>query len=98
VHSLADILALTTQNGPNTVISFGGGNTITLQNVTLSNLSDDDFIFATNQASTNIPLSGDTVPESSSAVTVNGTVHADADAEMHIYMSHYQLTANDFLF
>jgi Ca2+-binding RTX toxin-like protein len=94
VHSLADILAVATQTGANTVISFGSGNTITLQNVTLSNLSDDDFVFATNQASTNVALSRDTVPESSSAVTVNGTVHADA--EMHHHMPHL-LTANDFL-
>src|SRR5262249_38959393 len=46
VHSLADILAHTGQIGADTVIVFDGGNTITLQNVTLSNLHADDFIFA----------------------------------------------------
>ena len=98
VHSLADLLALATQDGADTVISFGDGNTLTLQNVTRSNLSDDDFVFAPDQALTNVALSSVSVPESSSAVTVNGTVHADADAEMQNHMSHpYQLTANDFV-
>jgi hypothetical protein len=83
VHSLADILALAIQNGPDTVISFGVIMVpLTLQNVTLSNLNGDDFIFATNQATpTDIPPSGDTVLESSSAVTVNGTVHADVEMQ-----------------
>jgi Ca2+-binding RTX toxin-like protein len=90
VHSLGDLLALATQDGADTVISFGVGNTLTLQNVTRSNLSDDDFIFAP----TNVALSGDTVPESSSAVTVNGTVHADAEMQNH--MSHL-LTTSDLI-
>jgi Ca2+-binding RTX toxin-like protein len=59
VHSLADILALATQNGSSTVISFGGGNTITLQNVTLSNLNADDFIFATHLSNLADTFSGD---------------------------------------
>ena len=34
VSSLADVQALATQSGANTVIDFGGGNTLTLNNVT----------------------------------------------------------------
>jgi hypothetical protein len=46
VQSLSDVLALATQNGPNAVINFGNGNSITLNNVAVSNLTADDFIFA----------------------------------------------------
>ena len=44
--SLADVQALATQSGPNTVINFGGGNTLTLNNVTLGTLVASDFVFA----------------------------------------------------
>ena len=46
VFSLADVQALATQSGPNTVINFGGGNTLTLNNVTRGNLVAGDFVFA----------------------------------------------------
>ena len=46
VTSLADVQAIaSTQNGVNTVIDFGSGNTLTLNNVTLTNLVANDFIF-----------------------------------------------------
>jgi hypothetical protein len=44
LHSLADVLALATQAGTDTVIDFGGGNTLTLQNVTKTALDASDFI------------------------------------------------------
>ena len=34
-----------TQDGANTVIDFGDGNVLTLNNVTLANLTASDFIF-----------------------------------------------------
>ena len=46
ISSLADVLAIATQSGVNTVINFGGGNTLTLNNVTATNLTANDFIFA----------------------------------------------------
>jgi len=46
VHTLADLLAIATQNGAHTVIDFGNGDMITLQNSILGNLSADDFWFA----------------------------------------------------
>ena len=76
------------------IVDVGSNRTVEWRSQCLHN-RDDDFVFATNQAPTNVALSGDAVPESS-AVTVNGTVHADADAEMHM-SHHHQLTANDFL-
>ena len=45
IYDLSDIQSHATQQGPNTVIDFGGGDIITLQNVTLGNLVTDDFIF-----------------------------------------------------
>ena len=44
VHTLADVLAHANQAGGNTVIDFGNGDTLTLQNVVKTNLSVDDFI------------------------------------------------------
>lgn len=51
VHSLAgftsfaQVQAVTSQVGADTVINFGGGNQITLLSVTASNLHQDDFTF-----------------------------------------------------
>ena len=67
--SLADVLAVATQNGANTVLSFAAGLTLTLQNVSRSSLSADDFIFApgaaadANQAPTSIALSNASIQE-----------------------------------
>jgi Ca2+-binding RTX toxin-like protein len=46
IYSLADVQAHATQSSPNTVIDFGGGNTLTLTGVPLANLTTNDFIFA----------------------------------------------------
>ncbi|MEQ1709129.1 MAG: calcium-binding protein [Terricaulis sp.] len=43
--SFAEIIAAATQIGADTIIDFGGGQTLTLQNVALANLSSGDFIF-----------------------------------------------------
>ncbi|MEA2884655.1 MAG: hypothetical protein QOH32_3911 [Bradyrhizobium sp.] len=43
-YSLADVMARATQHGADTVIDFGGGDSITLQNVPKSYLSGADFI------------------------------------------------------
>ncbi|MEA2876325.1 MAG: hypothetical protein QOF14_1521 [Hyphomicrobiales bacterium] len=44
VNTFADVLARATQVGNDTLIDFGGGNSITLRNVQRSSLSADDFI------------------------------------------------------
>ena len=46
IHTRADVLALATQSGADTVIAFGGGDVVTLIDVVRNNLADDDFIFA----------------------------------------------------
>ncbi|GKQ54703.1 calcium-binding protein [Bradyrhizobium sp. Ce-3] len=45
IHDLTAVLALATPVGADTVIDFGGGNVLTLDNVTKTDLSNDDFIF-----------------------------------------------------
>ncbi len=62
ITSLADVLALATQVGSDTVINFGGGDTLTLRNVVRTSLSADDFIFAQNGTPGNdsfVSLGGD---------------------------------------
>jgi hypothetical protein len=44
-HNINDVLAHATQTGANTVIDFGAGDTMTLNNVTKCDLSADDFVF-----------------------------------------------------
>ena len=39
-----NLIALTTQNGADVVIDFGGGDTLTLQNVQKTSLIRDDFV------------------------------------------------------
>ena len=41
--SFAEIMAAGSQVGQDTVFDFGGGNTLTLENVLLSELTDADF-------------------------------------------------------
>ena len=43
--SFAQVQAVASQVGANTVLTFGGGDSITLTNVTASTLHQDDFIF-----------------------------------------------------
>ncbi len=55
IFSLADIQSHATQQGVNTVINFGNGDIITLQNVVLANLVTGDFIFPNNITGTPAP-------------------------------------------
>ncbi|MCK1434963.1 tandem-95 repeat protein [Bradyrhizobium sp. 15] len=45
VFTLADIQAHASQQGPNTVMDFGGGNMITLANIAVGSLVATDFVF-----------------------------------------------------
>ena len=45
IHGISDVLAHATQVGADTVVDFGGGDTMILTNVTKADLSADDFIF-----------------------------------------------------
>ena len=42
----AEVMAAAHQDGTDTVIDFGGGNSLTLQNVQIGDLVADDFRFA----------------------------------------------------
>src|SRR5205807_533118 len=82
IHTLADILAGAIQAGANTVINFGNGDTITLQNVLKTSLSADDFVFVNQPPAILSNGGGDTatvaVPENSTVVTT--VVASDPDA------------------
>ena len=43
--SFEEVLAVATQQGQDTILDFGGGNTLTLEGVILSDLTADDFGF-----------------------------------------------------
>ncbi|MBR1143698.1 tandem-95 repeat protein [Bradyrhizobium sp. AUGA SZCCT0431] len=80
IYGFADVQAHATQVGLNTVLTFGA-DSITLQNVTATNLVASDFIFGSNSAPTDILLSGNSVAENSSAGTVVGTL-SDVDVDV----------------
>ena len=44
--TFAEVIAAATQNGADTVIDLGGGDVITLENVTIATLHSDDFLFS----------------------------------------------------
>jgi len=76
VTDFATLLTLASENGANTVIDFGNGDVITLNNVTLANLTASNFIFgeAVNPAPTDLSLQVDTVAENTPVGTVIGLV------------------------
>jgi hypothetical protein len=82
-HFLSDVLALATQAGADTVIDFGNGNTLTLQNVLKTSLVSSDFVFDVGTAPLIISNGGGPsviVPVSENTTDVT-TVHAiDSDA------------------
>lgn len=45
LNSFAEVIAASTQVGGAVVIDLGGGDTITLQSVTLASLTAGDFVF-----------------------------------------------------
>jgi VCBS repeat-containing protein len=57
VHSLADVQAIASQSGANTVIDFGNGNSLTLTGILPADLVDGDFVFTANHPAT---IDGDT--------------------------------------
>ncbi|MBR0717279.1 VCBS domain-containing protein [Bradyrhizobium liaoningense] len=72
IYSLADVQAHAVQMGVNTVISFGAGDGLTLQNVSLGSLVASDFVFGTAGA----PIVGDDMPNNlvgtASAESISG--------------------------
>ncbi|MEZ0054835.1 VCBS repeat-containing protein [Bradyrhizobium elkanii] len=69
IFNFADIQSHAAQVGPNTVITFGGGDSITLQNVTLGDLVAADFVFASG---------GSTLVGDAGNNTLTGTANADS--------------------
>ncbi|MBX9778457.1 MAG: hypothetical protein K2Y71_29130, partial [Xanthobacteraceae bacterium] len=89
ITSLADVMARATQVGANTVIDFGGGNTLTLDNVNKNNLVSGDFLFATAPASgVDLTASGLVLNGTSVSFTINNIgANAAAGSTTGIYLS-----------
>jgi hypothetical protein len=83
LHTLADVLAQATQSGPNTVISFGGGSTITLSNVTKANLTASDFILANRGQDFNVDGLGDLLWRNDSGDIAIWAAHAGAGGSVY---------------
>ena len=84
IASFSNILALATQVGTSTILTFGTGSTLTLQNVNLAGLTSDDFLFVAgpagpNQAPTDIQLSNASVYENTAGRSVGNISVADPD-------------------
>ncbi|QOZ27723.1 calcium-binding protein [Bradyrhizobium sp. CCBAU 51753] len=72
-HELATVLPLAAQVGADTVINFGGGNTLTLLNVLKTDLSEDDFVFG-GPGVTSVTTSGTGITAGNGLLTVNDEV------------------------
>jgi hypothetical protein len=80
ITSLADVLSHATQVGADTVIDFGGGDTLTLANVARSSLSADDFVFTTG------------TPGDDSFTAISGSLQFDAGAGIDTMTFGFKLT------
>lgn len=86
VTSFSNLLSLGSQVGSSTVFNFGGGDTLTLQNVQLGNLNSSNFVLAassSNQAPVITSNGGGasasaSIAENSTAVTTVTATDADA--------------------
>ena len=88
VSSLADVLARATQSGAHTVINFGGGNTLTLENINRNNLVDSDFLFSGPPAQSDLTASGVVLNGASISFTINNAgAGAAAASTTGIYLS-----------
>src|SRR4029453_4577971 len=69
---LSDGLRSASQAGANTVVAFGAGNSLTLQNVSMASLTASDFIFTpeVNRAPTAITLAKTTIEENVAGGTI----------------------------
>jgi Ca2+-binding RTX toxin-like protein len=87
VRTLADVMAVATQQGTNTVLSFNGGHSLTLNNVVPGSLTADDFIFSSvgqilNGTSGNDILNGTVFDDVINAGAGNDTINADAGNDL----------------
>ncbi|MCC6887185.1 MAG: M10 family metallopeptidase C-terminal domain-containing protein [Hyphomicrobiales bacterium] len=86
VTGFADVLARAAQVGANTVINFGSGNTLTLQNVGLGTLASAHFSFdgtpmTPNAPPTAIALATATVSENAAGATVGALSVTDPNGD-----------------
>jgi Ca2+-binding RTX toxin-like protein len=82
-HQLSDVLRSASQVGANTVVAFGAGNSLTLQNVSMASLTASDFIFTpeANRAPTAITLAKTTIQENLAGGTIGALAVSDPDGD-----------------
>ncbi|MBN8534554.1 MAG: cadherin-like domain-containing protein [Rhizobiales bacterium] len=83
VRNLANVMAIASQQGTDTVLSFSGGHSLTLSNIAMGSLTADDFIFSTvgqviNGTAGNDTLNGTAFDDTFNAGAGNDTINADA--------------------
>ncbi|KQP77422.1 hypothetical protein ASF60_22940 [Methylobacterium sp. Leaf113] len=79
LHSFAELKMAASQVGSNTVIALGGGETLTLQNVALTNLKAGDFALPADPSHPGMSLSfSDEFNALSASANGNGTVWKSA--------------------
>jgi len=78
-HDFNGVLAHATQTGADTVIDFGGGDTLTLAGVTKTDLSADDFLFG--------PPPDTTAPHATVLTALAGVGVASPNAILHFTLS-----------
>jgi Ca2+-binding RTX toxin-like protein len=87
LDSLADVLAVSTQIGSSTVLSFAAGLMLTLHNVSRSSLAAEDFIFApsaaegANEGPTAVALSKVSVQENVAGGVIGALTVTDPDGD-----------------
>jgi Ca2+-binding RTX toxin-like protein len=88
VTSLADVLARATQSGAHAVISFGSGNTLTLENVNKTSLVSSDFLFSAPPSGTDLTASSLVLNGTSISFAINNPgIEAAAASTTGIYLS-----------
>ncbi len=82
-HQLGDVLSHASQAGANTIVAFGAGDSLILQNVTMASLAASDFIFAKqpNRAPDTITLANAAIQENMAGGTIGALAVNDPDGD-----------------
>jgi Ca2+-binding RTX toxin-like protein len=96
-QNINDVLAHAAQTGANTVIDFGGGDTLTLAGVTKGDLSADDFVFGPPPDTTPPHVTGITASPGTGVENPGSVVHITMSFDEAVTVNHGvpALTLND---
>ena len=81
IHSFADVQAIASQSGDHTIITFGGGNSLTLRDFSVGNLTAADFVFSNAPNQPPVITGGGTFAATEDTpLTISTLAISDADA------------------